>query len=183
MSDQLRLIGSIVLILVLIGLLLVLAAWPIVTAKKRGHASQEAITVCTIVGLFIWPAWIVALIWAYTGPDNGARERDLIARKKAESFTRAFPVGSTGRKRYDQEEKPAPASEDAYAAMIAGAPAARSQPPAASSVKRYRIDGIDKESKMETTGFYEASTEANARAKAELDGILVTACTREVVGV
>jgi len=37
-------------------------------ARRRGHASHEAIHVCGLVGLLIWPAWWVALIWAYSGP-------------------------------------------------------------------------------------------------------------------
>lgn len=43
---------------------------------------------------------------------------------------------------------------------------------------RYRISGVDRESKMETTWQCEAQSEANARAKAELEGIVVTLIER-----
>jgi len=39
-------------------------------AKDRGHPSWEAIRLCGLIGLFIWPCWLIALIWAYTGKAN-----------------------------------------------------------------------------------------------------------------
>lgn len=39
---------------------------------------------------------------------------------------------------------------------------------------RYRIVGVDKASRMEVTDVITATTPDNARAKAELDGVLVT---------
>lgn len=163
MSDAVTLVGYVILAILVLVFVVAFAILPIYVARRRGHASREAITVCTIVGLFIWPAWVVALIWAYTGPDNGAKERELLRRIQAKHAP-GFPV-QQARKRYDAEEvKPVASSDDAIAAMID-----------APRVKRFRVSGIDRQSKLETTGYYEASTEANARAKAELDGILVTA--------
>ena len=40
---------------------------------------------------------------------------------------------------------------------------------------RFKIEGVDRSTKLETTWYCEARTEANARAKAELEGIVVTA--------
>ena len=37
-------------------------------AKTRGHPNTAAVRVCGLVGIVLWPAWFVALIWAYTGP-------------------------------------------------------------------------------------------------------------------
>jgi hypothetical protein len=39
---------------------------------------------------------------------------------------------------------------------------------------KYSVSGVDRESKMETTLVVEATTKANAQAKAELEGVLVT---------
>jgi hypothetical protein len=36
-------------------------------AKKRGHPQTEAITVCSVMGLLIFPLWMFALVWAYAG--------------------------------------------------------------------------------------------------------------------
>ncbi len=55
-------------------------------------------------------------------------------------------------------------------------PAVRAVP---SGPARYRISGVDRASKMETTWHCTASSEANARAKADLEGIVVTGCERE----
>lgn len=44
---------------------------------------------------------------------------------------------------------------------------------------RYMIVGVDRESKMDTTWHVQASSAANAKAKAELEGIVVTDVRRE----
>jgi hypothetical protein len=59
----------------LIVLLLALSWLPGLIAKRRGHPNATAIRVCGFVGVIIWPCWIVAIIWAYTGPDR--RKADL----------------------------------------------------------------------------------------------------------
>jgi hypothetical protein len=43
-------------------------------ARERGHPSAEAIRICGVLGLVIWPLWIVAYIWAYTGPGRDQSE-------------------------------------------------------------------------------------------------------------
>lgn len=55
-------------ILVLIGLI-VIAGFPGSTAKRRGHPSASAITLLGYLGLILLPCWIVAYVWAHTGPD------------------------------------------------------------------------------------------------------------------
>lgn len=40
-------------------------------ARRRGHPSAEVIRICGLIGLLIWPLWLVAYIWAHTGPDRG----------------------------------------------------------------------------------------------------------------
>ena len=45
--------------------------------------------------------------------------------------------------------------------------------------KRYKVTGVDRETKMETTEYILAESEANARVKAELDGVVVTGVAAE----
>ena len=48
----------------------VLAAYPGRVARRRGHASHRAIDLCGLLGWLIWPLWVIAWIWAYTGPEG-----------------------------------------------------------------------------------------------------------------
>lgn len=57
----------VVLVLLLIGIFVKLAALPGQTATERGHPQAEAINVLGWVGLLLGVApWLVALVWAYT---------------------------------------------------------------------------------------------------------------------
>lgn len=73
MSDEMR----IVIVCCVLGLgfvvLLLLARIPGSIARRRGHISAEAVNLCGWLGLFLWPCWIIALIWAHTGPDNSPK--------------------------------------------------------------------------------------------------------------
>ena len=53
-------------------LVLALGWLPGANARKRGHPNAQAISVCGWIGLLVWPAWVVALVWSYTGPDRSA---------------------------------------------------------------------------------------------------------------
>ena len=63
---------------IVIGLAVILALgyWPGMVAKRRGHPNATAIRICGLIGVLIWPAWIVALVWAYTGGSRGGGEPD-----------------------------------------------------------------------------------------------------------
>lgn len=37
-------------------------------AEERGHPQAEAIKICSLLGLLIFPFWMIALLWAYTKP-------------------------------------------------------------------------------------------------------------------
>ncbi len=63
-----NLLGGIGLLLAFAGVILAAALLLGWIAERRGHHNAEAIHVCGIIGVFIWPAWIVALIWAHTRP-------------------------------------------------------------------------------------------------------------------
>ena len=37
-------------------------------AKRKGHPQAEAIRICSLLGLIVFPFWMIALIWAYIKP-------------------------------------------------------------------------------------------------------------------
>ena len=37
-------------------------------AARRGHPQAEAIRICSLLGLIIFPFWMFALLWAYMKP-------------------------------------------------------------------------------------------------------------------
>ena len=37
-------------------------------ARKRSHPQAEAIHICSLLGLVIFPFWMAALLWAYIVP-------------------------------------------------------------------------------------------------------------------
>lgn len=37
-------------------------------AATRGHPQAEAIRICSLLGLIIFPFWMFALLWAYMNP-------------------------------------------------------------------------------------------------------------------
>lgn len=61
-----------ILILIGIGALLVflIGCAPGHITRARRHESADAVSLCGWIGLIIWPCWIVAIIWAHTGPDR-----------------------------------------------------------------------------------------------------------------
>lgn len=44
-----------------------LHTYPGKVAEKRGHPQKDAIEATSIMGLLIFPLWMLALIWAYSG--------------------------------------------------------------------------------------------------------------------
>jgi Na+/proline symporter len=66
--------GWVILFVILLAIAVaavLIGAVPGIIARRRGHENALAVRVCGMVGIFIWPCWIVALIWAFTGPDRG----------------------------------------------------------------------------------------------------------------
>lgn len=41
--------------------------YPSKVAEARNHPQQQAILVCSILGLLVFPLWMFALLWAYGG--------------------------------------------------------------------------------------------------------------------
>jgi type VI protein secretion system component VasK len=71
--------------IVLIVVILVLAVWiggaPGKIARQRNHPQAEAISVCGWIGLItLGPAWIVAIVWAFTRPRAAASGDDASQR-------------------------------------------------------------------------------------------------------
>jgi len=44
-----------------------LHTYPGKVAEQRGHPQRDAIEATSIMGLLIFPLWMLALIWAYSG--------------------------------------------------------------------------------------------------------------------
>lgn len=59
---------AVAVIAVAIGLVIWLGFLPGMVARSRGHPSADAIRLCGLFGILFWPLWIIAAIWAYTGP-------------------------------------------------------------------------------------------------------------------
>jgi hypothetical protein len=49
---------------VAVVLLYVLAKIPSWVARARGHRHTGGILLCSLVGLVIWPVWLIAFVWA-----------------------------------------------------------------------------------------------------------------------
>lgn len=72
-TSILLILGAIVAVTIL---LLCFVTIPGQIAAKRGHPNRDAIRICQWCGLLFWPLWLVALVWAMTGPDY-AQEAEL----------------------------------------------------------------------------------------------------------
>ncbi len=81
---------AIVAVCVLVALTLLLAWTPGHVARHRGHQSKDAIALCGWLGLLFPILWLVAVIWAHTGPDRSkhptaakpARRRHRLTRQQ-----------------------------------------------------------------------------------------------------
>jgi len=67
-------IVAIIVAALLIVLVVLLGGLPGHIARKRGHPSADAVAVAGWIGIFTFGIiWLIALIWAHAGPDNGRR--------------------------------------------------------------------------------------------------------------
>jgi len=71
MTDDTR---KIILALAIIAAIVLMAWTPGHVARTRNHRSAEAISICGWLSLFLWPLWLVAVIWAHTG-EHAPRRR------------------------------------------------------------------------------------------------------------
>ncbi len=107
-----------IITIVVIATVVVALAWiwylPIAEAKRRQHPKLEAITVCTVLSLLLWPLWFGAMIWAHTEPVKERRRQlyrvkgfnpaagavaaiDISAESKREAIKLAKRAGMTPR--------------------------------------------------------------------------------------
>ena len=151
-----------------IVLVIVLARAPGAIARDRGHPSAEAINICGWIGLLVWPAWWVALVWAYTGPDRSRTTKPAQHPK----YERAFdPVPASF-----QPLRPIDTEIEIALGNSTYAPADSAPQDAAPGM--FEIVGVDRGTKMDTTWRVRADNAANAKVKAELEGIVVTSIKR-----
>lgn len=61
------------LILILFAVLVIVLGivkvheYPSKVAEARNHPQKQAILVCSLLGLLVFPLWMFALVWAYGG--------------------------------------------------------------------------------------------------------------------
>ncbi|MGI9315715.1 MAG: DUF3302 domain-containing protein [bacterium] len=61
-------------------------------ARERGHPQAEAIHICSLLGLIVFPLWMAALIWAYIVPVLSPVE---LSNANADSLHRANEEGQS----------------------------------------------------------------------------------------
>lgn len=149
--NMLYFFGCVIAVILATLLIFLFLNAPHAIAKTRRHSKVTAISICGWMGILVPICWLIAFIWAYT-EDNRIKTPKCIL-VKSQSFD---PIPSTF----------APRSPVELGADV-------------ESPGRFRIDGVDRESGMDTTWRCNADSQANARVKAELQGIVVTAVHRE----
>lgn len=94
------------IIVIVLGIIKI-HTYPGKIAKARNHPQTEAIEVTSLLGLIIFPLWMAALVWAYSGAvvGNLYREKDT-----ADPLQ---PPEDTTAGRGNKEEKPMQTSEEA----------------------------------------------------------------------
>jgi len=81
MNEYFAIITVAIGIALLITLLIVLFLLPVHFARKRNHPSIDAIRVCTLLSLILWPLWCVAMIWAFNTPDKNRYQKIYTRRR------------------------------------------------------------------------------------------------------
>jgi hypothetical protein len=152
----------------------VLLAWyPGHNAARRRHANAVAINVggwvWLIVALLLWAGtppelgmirdavllvvWLALVVWSYTASPAPPLAAHAPQR----------PRGYYGGKVLNMpDDEPAPQPPPSAFPVIADGPG------------RYKVSGVDRESKMDTSFVVHAESAENARVKGELEGIIVT---------
>jgi hypothetical protein len=63
------------IIVIILGIIKI-HTYPGKIAKARNHPQTEAIEVTSLLGLIIFPLWMAALVWAYSGAVVGTLYRE-----------------------------------------------------------------------------------------------------------
>lgn len=72
-------------------------------ARKRAHPQAEAITVCSVLGLLVFPLWMFALVWAYAGVIGAPYPLPAAKGPAEEASPPATPVDAAGDSGADRE--------------------------------------------------------------------------------
>jgi hypothetical protein len=149
-----------------------MAWYPGHNARRRRHANALAIAVGGWLWLFaallLWgtlPAelamlrdaglllvWLVLVVWSYTASPAPPLATPIAQR----------PKGYRGGKVLSMPADPPPMPAPGGFPVVADGPG------------RYRVSGVDRESKMDTSMVVTAESADNAKVKAELEGVIVT---------
>ncbi|MBW1944761.1 MAG: DUF3302 domain-containing protein [Deltaproteobacteria bacterium] len=70
-------------------------------AKARNHPQTQAIEVTSLLGLIVFPLWMLALVWAYSGAVIG------VMYTKADDEPPTAPSKDTDKRSVDSDEKDA----------------------------------------------------------------------------
>ena len=68
-------------------------------AKARNHPQTQAIEVTSLLGLVVFPLWMLALVWAYSGAVIG------VMYKKADDESPTEPSKDTDKRPVDSDEE------------------------------------------------------------------------------
>jgi hypothetical protein len=90
------------IIVIILGIIKI-HTYPGKIAKARNHPQTEAIEVTSLLGLLIFPLWMAALVWAYSGavvgnlyarPDAGAGDESASSPEADSGEASIAPAGA-----------------------------------------------------------------------------------------
>jgi len=145
-----------VIIIVGLALVVMLSLVPGWIAEGRGHPSVSAIRLCGLIGAVFWPAWVVAIVWAYSGEDRRAGKSLPTARPRDPTLMAAPMPGVI------RTTMPDPANDPDAPGL-------------------FDVRGVDKLDGSDARLAIRADSLANAKAKAELKGLIVTKIERTLL--
>ena len=77
-------------IVIILGIIKV-HTYPGKVAKARNHPQTEAIEVTSLLGLLIFPLWMAALVWAYSGAVVGSLYAQQTTKNDGDGSSRKAP--------------------------------------------------------------------------------------------
>ena len=93
-------------IVIILGIIKI-HTYPGKIAKARNHPQTDAIEVTSLLGLIIFPLWMAALVWAYSGAVVGT-----LYRKSDVGEKQAEPEGAPPNAGHLEEPRMSPAPSD-----------------------------------------------------------------------
>ncbi len=90
-ADAGEVLGISVILLIIMFVSLAICWIPGAIAHSRRHRNASAIAICGLCGIFVWPCFFVALIWAFTNNIKPRRRRRRLARQYDDAEQWPFP--------------------------------------------------------------------------------------------